>query len=213
MPGFSQDQFPKLVKEGLVAYEGFAAGLELTKAKAAWTECKEEARRAAESVRTAETLLALAPAHKQRVTEWFGLKPSVPSHQNLYEKLRRNLLTFHSSILSRPVTLVNRPDMMYSSGPVHASNSFDEGKKDIYGYVHWQVAGTGMRVICCKLFLTDPTPYYASTTIYHELTHKLFTTKDHGYGADRCQELATTSPATAIDNADSYAYYVISLFP
>jgi peptidyl-Lys metalloendopeptidase len=44
-------------------------------------------------------------------------------------------------------------------------------------------------------------------TILHEHTHATAKTDDHEYGQDECRQLAINDPATAIDNADNFAYY------
>lgn len=44
-------------------------------------------------------------------------------------------------------------------------------------------------------------------TILHEHTHATALTDDHAYGQEDCRQLAIDDPATAIDNADNYAYY------
>jgi len=52
-------------------------------------------------------------------------------------------------------------------------------------------------------------------TLVHEMTHfaDVGKTQDHAYGTTACQNLATTSPAKAVNNADNYEYYAESCPP
>ncbi len=44
--------------------------------------------------------------------------------------------------------------------------------------------------------------------LVHELTHLILDTEDEAYGGNRCQMLATQSPARAKKNADSWGYFI-----
>ena len=61
----------------------------------------------------------------------------------------------------------------------------------------------------CQVFWDSPATGTDSKaeTILHEHTHATARTDDHEYGQDDCRQLAIDDPATAIDNADNYAYY------
>jgi len=61
----------------------------------------------------------------------------------------------------------------------------------------------------CQVFWDSPATGTDSKaeTILHEHTHATARTDDHAYGQDDCRQLAISDPATAIDNADNYAYY------
>lgn len=45
-------------------------------------------------------------------------------------------------------------------------------------------------------------------TILHELSHGYGGTVDHAYGQARCRQLAISAPHLAVENADSYQYYL-----
>jgi peptidyl-Lys metalloendopeptidase len=45
-------------------------------------------------------------------------------------------------------------------------------------------------------------------TILHELSHGYGGTVDHAYGQARCRQLAVFAPHLAVENADSYQYYL-----
>lgn len=212
---------PKIEREGNVSYEGFAAGASLQHAKRAMAECKRGATLAADTVRTANLLNQVTPMNLQRLRVWYGLKVEAQAHAVLYSTLRRYLLELESALRARPITLVYRPDIVVKHLPEDRKLppeplTLGDGRaytgQNVYGYVHHHQAGSGMRIVCGKPFETDATPHYDSTTIYHELTHKVFASKDHVYGDVGCKALATNTPGQAIDNADNYAYYVISLF-
>jgi len=47
--------------------------------------------------------------------------------------------------------------------------------------------------------------------LIHEMSHLKAGTDDHAYGTTACRDLASTDPATAIDNADNYEYYAEDL--
>jgi len=44
--------------------------------------------------------------------------------------------------------------------------------------------------------------------LVHELTHLILDTEDEAYGKTKCHALATTSPARAKKNADSWGYFI-----
>lgn len=48
-------------------------------------------------------------------------------------------------------------------------------------------------------------------TLVHEYSHGYAATHDHRYGAEPCLELARRRPDLAVDNADSYQFYVEDL--
>jgi peptidyl-Lys metalloendopeptidase len=69
------------------------------------------------------------------------------------------------------------------------------------------------RLFLCPLFWQRPFRGADSQTgiLIHELTHAFSYTADHRYGRARCLDLARTSPALAITNADNFEYYVEEL--
>lgn len=75
-----------------------------------------------------------------------------------------------------------------------------------YAYVY---AGGPNEVWLCDAFFTSGTTGYYSqaTTIIHELSHESADTDDIEYGTAACQTLATNDPASAIINADNYAFF------
>lgn len=67
------------------------------------------------------------------------------------------------------------------------------------------------KVYLCPVFWSVPTSGVNSKadTIVHEVSHfnVVAGTDDHAYGQTSCQNLASTDPGKAIDNADNYAYF------
>jgi hypothetical protein len=78
--------------------------------------------------------------------------------------------------------------------------------------------GSGMRMYLGPAFFrADEGPIERPQTVVHELTHKVLGTVDWdangdaAYGVKTCLDLARRSPAQALRNADSWAYYVTAL--
>ena len=210
---------PQLARVGNVAFEGFST-LELAAAKVASLECKRGGQLAADTVQAA-TIDGLLGPSRMRLQTWFGITAGKPRHDVFYATLRENLLAVNRTLVMSPLTVAYRPDIVLKHAPhdrklpktdmLLGDGSLFSGA-GVYGYVHQHQAGSGYRVICGRPFIMDSTPHYASTTLYHELTHKVFKSKDHCYGEELCRALARSNPEQAMDNADNYAYFVISLF-
>jgi hypothetical protein len=49
---------------------------------------------------------------------------------------------------------------------------------------------------------------YLCETMYHELTHKVGSTKDVVYDSAQCQALASSNPADAASNAENYNLFL-----
>ena len=63
--------------------------------------------------------------------------------------------------------------------------------------------------ICSLFFRLNETGLNSKPgTIGHELSHGYGNTEDHGYGINECIILAKNEPEKAIENADSYQYYL-----
>jgi len=62
------------------------------------------------------------------------------------------------------------------------------------------------RIYLDTLFFTSP-PSKRAATLSHEMTHFLGT-DDIAYGADQCRRLARISPASAVQNADNFGFYL-----
>lgn len=76
-----------------------------------------------------------------------------------------------------------------------------------YAYVY--VGGPNEVFLCGLFFSSSTTGYYSqATTLIHELSHEAAGTDDNAYGTTNCQNLATNDPASAIDNADNYAFFM-----
>lgn len=185
-----------LVKAGNCTFERFG-DKELNYAKQAWQRAVAGAGYAAKGI-----LQFKRKADAARILKWFGLAPaSKPAHAQLLMGASTKMQELHKAITTRPITLVNRPDATVRHVPIG---------QDVYGYVWPHLAGSGFRIILGKWFLCDPDPYEAAQTIYHELTHKLCQTKDHAYGTEKCVSLASTAPQQAVNNADSFGYFMKS---
>lgn len=206
---------PKLVKEGNVAYEGFAQQ-ELPRARFAWNQAK----RAADLCVKAVQKFDLA-ANAELIKRWFGLDPRAnPQHAHTLMQVQAKLTQMNSVFLSNPVTLVYAPNITVKHVPLDNSQPLQPVTlaggtpftgQNVYGYVHHHQAGSGYRVVLGKWFMSDPDQQEATQTVYHELTHKVLKTKDHCYGVALCEQLAKNNPQLACDNADSLAYFAKSM--
>jgi hypothetical protein len=185
-----------LIRVGNVAYEGFA-GPGLEHAKLAMARAVAGAELAANGIFKFDSKLSA-----ERIHEWFGLSPgSNPSHAQLLMGVTEKINAFNRTIKANPITLVNRPDIMMNHVPIG---------QQVYGYVWGHLAGSGYRIVLGKWFIADPDTYEAAQTIYHELTHKVAHTKDYAYGVMNCRALAQNDPRQAVDNADSFGYFMKS---
>ena len=150
---------------------------------------------------------------------WFGAADRVA----LTSKLRKMSAVIADS--NRTVTFVNRTGG--SLGVAHTSiyekKLLPPDKKEnldgVVAYAHpvdrrdepgpkktVSHVGSGMRIYLNDVFFTLEERLRAAT-IYHEMTHKVLATNDHAYDDADCQNLATSDPAKAIDNADNFALY------
>lgn len=85
-----------------------------------------------------------------------------------------------------------------------------------YAYTLATALGGGLRsgvtiFLCNKFFVI---PLYGKSsqvgTILHEITHLVGGTVDHANGQTNCQRLAKRKPTLAINNGDSYTFYIES---
>ncbi len=141
---------------------------------------------------TAGSYLALAtcPTSKrssaQRYTKWFGTYTAAR-----YTTVTNNMLAIHNALANKTITF-------------HC-----DCNENYYAYVY---PSKPYHVYLCKLFWSAPSTGTDTKfgTIVHEVSH--FTvvagTDDHAYGQSSCATLATNNPSQAIDNADSYEYFV-----
>lgn len=80
------------------------------------------------------------------------------------------------------------------------------------GVVAYVYPSKPYNVWVCKFFHDKKfSPSNRGSVLLHESTHWKVSagTTDHGYGASFCKNLAKSSPAKAVQNADSYRYYCI----
>lgn len=200
-----------LIKEGNVAYEGFAPA-QLQRARFAWNQASRAADLALKAVQQFRL-----PANAELIERWFGLKPLTdPLHAGMLMQVQSKLMQLNDAFRSRPITIVYRPDIVVRTAPHNPAEpqqpvTLPGGTpftgQNVYGYVHQHLAGSGMRVIMGRWFMDDPDPQEATQTLYHELTHKVVRTVDHCYGTQQCKQLAQTSPANACNNADNFGYF------
>jgi hypothetical protein len=200
-----------LTKEGNVTFEGFDPTT-LTRARFAWNQSKRAASLAVQAVKKFHL-----PANAALIREWFGLAPAAnPAHAQKLMQVQSNLNEMERAYMSRPITLVWRPDIVVKHAPadrnlpmtpVQLAGGTAFTGQNVYGYVHHHLAGSGMRIILGRWFRDDPDPQEATQTIYHELTHKVLKTADHCYGVDLCRRLATSNIIQATTNADNYGYF------
>lgn len=190
---------------GHVIYEEFEPH-EMPKARKAWADAYRCSELAVNGLQQIDT----HGAEEERFRKWFG--PVDPAR---VAYVRDGLQRLRQTFTSSKVTLVNRADIH-----VHVVNGDDPfgpmidtgiGGSNVYGFVWGNHAGSGYRVIMGKWFLQDPDPIEgAAQTIYHELTHKVLKTVDHGYGKIKSRGFATAQAQRALENADNWAYYAIS---
>ncbi len=191
---------------GHVVYEDFDP-TELNQAKTAWADAYRCAGMACDGVRT----VATSDTEEARFRRWFG-DPS-PARVN---EVSQGLAKMYEAFQHNKVTLANRPDIQVhvinGNDPFGPMQTANVSGQSVYGYV-WggKHTGSGYRVILGRWFLGDPDPIEgAAQTIYHELTHKVLRTTDHGYGKIKSRGFATMQAAKALENADNWAFYAVS---
>ena len=198
---------PRLVQENNYKLENFG-GLEEGMARAAVREVRDLCgliNRAISPGSLGGTKIAVRGA----LADWFGVHDD-PG----YQKVKLKLTQLDNAQLNDKITLVYRPDIVVkdaAGAPAMLGDGAAFTGGNVFGYVHWHQAGSGYRVVCGKLFITDRTPYFASTTIYHEMSHKVLNTVDHGYGEVLCKGYAQEGVDKAMTNADNYAYFAIAI--
>lgn len=192
--------------KGHVVYEDFEDH-ELPKARKAWSDAHQCAQMALDGL----TTIGTSAAEEERFRKWFG----GPDAERV-AKVRDGLQKMRQAFTGNKVTLANRADILVhlvnGNDPLDSMVATDVKGSNVYGYV-WggQHTGSGYRVIMGKWFLQDPDPIEgAAQTVYHELTHKVLRTVDHGYGKIKSRGFATSQPQKAIENADNWAFYAIS---
>jgi len=87
---------------------------------------------------------------------------------------------------------------------------------NVYAYVY--PSDNTHTIYCCSAFWPSRNIGGFDTqsgTLLHELSHfsNIGATSDHTYGTSNCRNLARTSPARAVNNADSFEYFAESQFP
>jgi hypothetical protein len=190
--------------KGTVRWEEFEDS-HLRKARKAWSDAYEAARTANNAIGS----ISRDPKQQERFQRWFGTP-----NAGAVDVVRRGLLKMWMTFQSNPVTIVLREDITVHL--VNGDDPFGEMEEsfsgsDVYGYVWQHQGGSGYRIIMGKWFLSDPDPIEgAAQTIYHELTHKVLKTVDHGYGKIKSRGYAAASQQNALTNADNWAYYAIS---
>ena len=199
---------PKVEKDGNVAYENFATEPELLRAKSALRECRLGATAAADTVRRFDTAADCDEATALRLRRAFGLRVGMASHADLFDLLKSYLLALEVALQSRPLRLVNRPDIIVSHLPIERPVPEPPGAP-----MQAPTSGDfqGFRIICGTPFLRDRTPHAAAAMLYHELSHRICGTKDLALGEQACRELTGGSPRRAIENADNHGLFVLGL--
>lgn len=120
-----------------------------------------------------------------RYTTWFGAYNS-----SRYSTVKSHYQSLNSALTNQTFT-------------------FDCGcKKQYYAYVY---PNRPYEVFLCRVFWNAPLTGTDSKagTVVHETSHftVVASTDDWAYGQSACKSLAISSPAKAIDNADSHEYY------
>jgi hypothetical protein len=105
----------------------------------------------------------------------------------------------------------NSGKVIFSDRPkLRASGDYDDTYASVNGgdampviYIYQLFLQTGKR----NLLGTIPKMWLCALTIVHELSHKLAETKDKRYDYEGLKPSAAFAPATALVNADSWAYF------
>ena len=207
-------------KHANVFYEGFSGG-NLARAKQGWADALRCAEKAVLGMRVAAMGMASGMGGNspevRRYTTWFGTANRI----DMTDMVRKAEAVLEA-MRARTVTLVLRENQVLHlvNGNDPLDTMTDRDFSTTYGYV-WGSgsahAGSGMRVVCCNTFLTEPCQYEGPAgTIYHEITHKVLGTSDQSlagvttYGIRDCKALAKSDPASARNIADCWCYYAIS---
>lgn len=198
----------KVEKDGNVAYENFSTESELLQARSALRECRVGATAAADLVRHVENAADCNEGAALSLRRAYGLRVGMASHSDLFDLLKSYLLALEVALQSRPLRLVNRPDILVPHLPVERP-------------IPEPPAGTpqaasdglfqGFRIVCGTPFLRDRTPHWAAAMLYHELSHRICGTKDLAIGERACRDLTGGSPRRAIENADNHGLFVLGL--
>jgi hypothetical protein len=198
---------PKLEQEGNFKLENFGR-IELAQARAAVREVKDLCQLIQRAI-APPNLGGVKIAVRTALSNWFGVADDAG-----YNEMKARLAQLGQAQLTGQITLVYRSDIVVkdaAGAPAMLGDGTAFTGGNVFGYVHHQQAGSGYRVVCGRLFITDPTPYFASTTIYHEMSHKVLRTVDLGYGDQLCLGYARQGVNVAKTNADNYAYFAIAI--
>lgn len=198
---------PTLHTEQNYKLEGFTGGT-LAAARAA----VQEVRQLCQTINTGLShgqFANVSVKTRTALADYFGVASDAD-----YQAVKAWILTLNQAVTTAAVTLVYRPniivrDPMGRPAQLAGGQPFTGG--GVFGYVHTHTVGSGYRVVCGALFISDPTPYYASTTVYHEMSHKVLKTVDVGYGDALCRGYALQGAGVAGWNADNYAYFAIAM--
>ena len=103
----------------------------------------------------------------------------------------------------------------------------DPGRDRVFGYVYPDGPRNPARINLCNAFWrAGKRDWNASLAlvkdgresfdnplgvVLHELSHLFAQTRDHRYGKAKCHEIAVSSPALAIENADNHEYFAESV--
>jgi hypothetical protein len=68
--------------------------------------------------------------------------------------------------------------------------------------------GSGMRIMVVWKTHANKSDSYLAQTMYHELSHKVASTRDHNYNEPLCLGFSKTAPATAASNAENYNLFL-----
>lgn len=133
-----------------------------------------------------ETRVTRGRANKAEI--WFG--------KNQVENVARKLQTMADVLKTKMIT--------YRFQGEHCD-------VDTYAYFDPELPRT---IFLCQGYIDAP-PTGANSKmgiLVHELSHAIVKTRDNAYGPRLCKELAMRLPGAAINNADSFEYFLESLF-
>lgn len=118
---------------------------------------------------------------------------------------------YSSSNYERVKSNYKKIDQSFNSSWTLTCTQDSNCSKGVLAYVY---PGQTFSVFICDYFHTGGwSQNYLGSLLLHESSHwnTVAGTKDHGYGAAFCKNLAKSDPARAISNADTYRFYALDL--
>ncbi len=121
--------------------------------------------------------------------------------------------------LMKVASIVNEIDQAITTRPITFAKldrpGVNANTKNLCAYVFLVRAGqsyahfgSGMRIMVVWKTHAGNTYSYLAQTMYHELSHKVGSTRDHNYDEQTCSGFAKTAPDTAATNAENFNLFL-----